>query len=171
MQIEMTPNGVGGAVHELLRSGIPLDDAVQSVTESLRKRNQAFLKSELVDYVVRKAEQEVWSRHRPLALNGVEEGQVAPEAHGSSAPSARSMFKANPLDFEFFVPGVGRKRFGACTVSDLMKIHHRWHNWGRTLITKARQIKTIYEKMAAQNIDTLDDLGLDGGSPMLTGLV
>ncbi len=171
MQIEMTPNGVGSAVHELLKSGIPLDEAVQSVTESLRKRDQAFLKSELVDYIVRKAEQEVWSRHRPLALDGAEEGHGRSEAPSGSAPSARSLFRANPLDFEFFVPGVGRKRFGACTISDLMKIHHRWHNWGRTLITKAKQIKTIYEAMADKGVERLDDLGLERGAPMLTGLV
>ena len=59
----------------------------------------------------------------------------------------------------------------AALSADLMKIHHRWHNWGRTLITKAKQIKTIYEAMADKGVEKLDDLGLDGGSPMLTGLV
>lgn len=171
MQIELTPNGVGSAVHELLKSGIPLEEAVQSVSESLRRREKAFLKSDLVDYIVRKAEQEVWSRHRPLALDGAEEGQSHAGTQVVGAPSARSLFRANPLDFEFFVPGVGRKRFGACTTSDLMKIHHRWHNWGRTLITKAKQIKTIYEAMADKGVERLDDLGLERGAPMLTGLV
>ena len=173
MKIEMTPNGVGSAVHELLRSGMPLDEAIASVSESLRRRDGAFLRSDLVTWLVRQAEQNVWLRHRPLAVNdgGAEEGHPVLVTHRENAPSARLLSKANPLDFEFFVPGVGRKRFGACTVPDLMKIHDRWHKWGRTLITKAQQIKAVYQEMADRDVEKLDDLGLDGGSPMLTGLV
>ena len=171
MQIEMTPNGVGSAVHELLRTGIPLEEAIGSISDTLRKRNDAFLESDLLPWLVRQAEQDVWHRHRPLALIGAEEGQDKNEDHGIVAPSARSLFKANPLDFEFFVPGVGRKRFGACTVSDLMKIHHRWNAWGRTLITKARQIKEIYHEMADKGVETLDELGLNAEAPLLEGLV
>ena len=171
MQIEMTPNGVGSAVHELLKSGMPLPDAYQSVSASLRKRDKAFLESELVDYLVRTAEQDVWHRRRPLALNGAEEGHNVDETHGSVAPSARSLLKAHETDFQFFVPGVGRKRFGDCTGSELMKVQHYWHSWGRTLITKARQIKELYEEMAEKGAKTVDDLKLERGSPMLTGLV
>lgn len=171
MQIEMTPNGVGSAVHELMANGSNLEDAVTKVIASLRKEDSAFLASDLVGYCVRRAEQDVWQRHRPLALNGAEAGHGTDEPHLARARPARSMFKANPLDFEFFVPGVGRKRFGACTTSDMMKIHHRWHHWGRTLTKKAQQIKKIYEAMNDKGVDSLDELRLDGGSPMLIGLV
>ena len=171
MQIEMTPNGVGSAVHELLRSGMPLEDAYQSVSAGLRKRGKTFLESELVDYLVRSAEQDAWHRHRPLAVNGAEEGHTRDDTQMRTAPSARSLLKAHPTDFQFFVPGVGRKRFGDCTGSELMKVQHYWHSWGRTLITKAKQIQELYEEMAEKGAKTVDDLGLDRGSPMLTGLV
>ena len=171
MQIEMTPNGVGSAVHELLKSGLPLDDALESVGESLRKRDKEFLASELVGFCVRKAEQEVWSRHRPLAVNGAEEGHEGDESQQRFAPSGRSLLNPRDTDFQFFVPGVGRKRFGDCTGSDLMKVHHRWHTWGRTLITKAKQIQELYEEMAEKGARTVDDLKLSRGSHLLTGLV
>ena len=87
MQIDMTANGVGSAVHELMRGGMPLEDALGSVGDSLRKRGDEFLASDLVDFLVRRAEQDVWHRHRPLATNGAEEGQFGPESHASTAPS------------------------------------------------------------------------------------
>ena len=170
MRIDMTPNGVGSAVHELMRDGTSLPDAVEAVTGALRKG--ALLESDLIPWMVRTAEQHVYQAHRPLAFNGgAEEGQRNVETQFQNAPSGRSLLNPHALDFLFSVPGFGRKRFGDCTVPDLKKVHHRWHAWGRTLTIKAKQIKDLYEEMVAKGAKTVDDLGLDRGSLMLKGLV
>lgn len=171
MRIEMTPTGIGQAVQDLLKDGLPLPEAYERVAAHVRDHASELAGSELVEWLVRRAEQDLWHRQRPLAVtNGAEEGQHSLGNQGPHAPPARSYFDANPLDFQFYVPGVGRKRLGALTVSEWMKVHSRWHTAGRTLIKKARQAKEIYEAMAVAGVETLDDLGLKRGAPLLAGL-
>ena len=156
MKLELTPSGIGSAVHELMRDGLTsLPQAVDRVTSECRQ--DALLESDLVPWMVRMAEQIEFQNNRPLAFgNGA--GQDETEAHADIARPARSLLKGNPNDFLVVVPGDGRKRAGDCTRQDVRKMYQYCGSYRQTYAAKERAFKSVWQAMIDQNVERVEDL-------------
>ena len=168
MRIEMTPNGVGSAVHELMFVGMSLPDAVDKVAAKIRKAD--LLNSDLIPWIVRIAEQHVYQRNRPLASgNGDGGGQGPDGTYTDPARPARSLFRGNPNDFLFSVPGYGRKRFGDFTRQDMRKLYEFYGSYRKTYTQKERVAKAMWQAMVDQNVQRVEGLSGDWARKLIEG--
>jgi hypothetical protein len=156
--IELTPQGVGGAVRELMGNGMSLDEAVKTVSRKLSSTSE-FLESDLIEWMVRHAEHVVFQQCRPIAIIGNNEGHPIAEAHDTTASVARSYFKANPHDFLVAVRGGGRKRLGDLTRPDVRKIADYYKSYKKTYASKELKARKVFDTMVNRNATIVEDLG------------
>ena len=169
MKVEMTPNGVGSAVHMLMEDGLTsLPQAVDKVTKELRK--DALLQSDLIPWMVRIAEQQVYQNDRPLAYgNGEAAGQVHSVTQVFAARPSRSLLESNPNDFLVSVPGYGRKRLGDCTRQDVRKVYEAYGSYRKTYAFKERLVKSLWQAMIDHDVQCVEELPVEWARKLIEG--